>query len=236
MAAHPEWQLTQEQRARGNYLIRQRQHGYSVAHLCGRAEFLDFCLRLNQHVLAPRPETETLVAKALSALPPRARILEWGTGSGALALAIARARPDCRITALDCSRTALNLARRNALALRIRNLHLVHADWRKIWPQGRFDLILANPPYIAPHDEHLQGPGVCREPRHALIAAQKGTEAFRILARRGRQHARQGGRLVMEHGNTQGAVCRRIVQRAGWGRAQTLPDLSAQPRITCARR
>ena len=234
MLAHPEWPLTPAQQARGESLIRRRQDGHSVAHLCGECEFLDFSLRLNPQVLAPRPETELLAEQALCGLPRRARILEWGTGSGVLALALARARPDCRILALDHSRAALRLARSNALRLRLGNIRFVRGDWRGPWPGGTFDLILGNPPYVAPHDPHLQSPGVCREPRHALIATARGTQAIQTLSERARRCAHRRTRLLLEHGAEQGTVCRRIVGRAGWGRSKTLTDLASLPRACLA--
>ena len=234
LMAHPEWELTPVEQARGESLIRRRQEGHSVAHLCGECEFLDFALRLTPQVLAPRPETELLAEQALRGLPRRARILEWGTGSGVLALALARARPDCRVLALDQSRTAIKLAQSNALRLRLKNVLFTQGDWCHPWPGGTFDLILGNPPYVALHDPHLQSPGVRREPRHALVAPARGTQAIRILAVQARRHAHRRTRLLLEHGADQGDVCRKIVERAGWGRSKTLVDLAGLPRACLA--
>lgn len=234
LLAHPEWPLTPTEQARGESLIRRRQDGRSVAHLCGECEFLDFSVRLTSQVLAPRPETELLVEQALHGLPRRARILEWGTGSGVLALAIARARPDCRILALDHSRAAIKLAQSNALRLRLKNVRFMQGDWRHYWPEGTFDLILGNPPYVTLHDPHLQSPGVCQEPRSALVASAQGTQAIRILAAQARRCAHRRTRLLLEHGADQGLSCQRIVQRAGWGRAKTLLDLAGLPRACLA--
>ncbi|MDE0302130.1 MAG: peptide chain release factor N(5)-glutamine methyltransferase [Gammaproteobacteria bacterium] len=234
LLTHPEWPLTPAEQARGESLIRRRQDGHSVAHLCGECEFLDFSVRLTSQVLAPRPETELLVEQALHGLPHRARVLEWGTGSGVLALAIARARPDCQILALDHSRAAVKLAQSNALRLRLKNVRFVRADWRHPWPEGTFDLILGNPPYVALHDSHLQSPGVCQEPRSALVTPARGTQTIRVLAAQARRHAHRRTRLLLEHGANQGDVCRKIVRRAGWGRAKTLLDLAGLPRVCLA--
>ena len=234
LLAHPEWPLTPAERTRGESLILRRQDGHSVAHLCGECEFLDFSVRLTSQVLAPRPETELLVEQALHGLPHQARILEWGTGSGALALALALARPDCRILALDYSRAAVKLAQDNALRLRLKNVRFVRADWHRPWPGGAFDLILGNPPYVALHDPHLLSPGVRREPRSALVAPAQGTQAIRILATQARRHTHRRTRLLLEHGADQGLSCRRIVRRAGWGRAKTLLDLAGLPRACLA--
>lgn len=234
LMAHPEWELTPAEQARGESLIRRRQEGHSVAHLCGGCEFLDFALRLTPRVLAPRPETELLAEQALHGLPRRARILEWGTGSGVLALALARARPDCRVLALDQSRAAIKLAQSNVLRLRLKNILFTQGDWRHPWPGGTFDLILGNPPYVRLHDPHLQSPGVRREPRHALVAPARGTQAIRILAVQARRHAHRRTRLLLEHGADQGEICRKIVERAGWGRANTLVDLPGLPRACLA--
>ena len=231
LLAHPEWLLAPAEQSRGESLIHRRQDGFSVAHLCGECEFLDFALRLTPQVLAPRPETELLAEQALRGLPRRARILEWGTGSGALALALARARPDCRILALDQSRAAIRLAQGNALRLRLKNIRFVRGNWRRPWPGGTFDLILGNPPYVALHDPHLQSPGVCQEPRHALVAPARGTQAIRILATRAHRHAHRRTRMLLEHGADQGSICRKIVARAGWGWSGTLTDLACQPRV-----
>ena len=236
LLAHPEWMLAPSQKARGEALIRRRRNGHSVAHLCGESGFMDLALRLTPRVLAPRPETELLVEAALCGLPKRAQVLEWGAGSGAVALALAQARPDCRILGLDHARTAVRLAQANALRLRIPNVRFAQADWRGAWPDGRYDLILANPPYVALHDPCLQSPGVCREPRHALVAPTSGTQAFRMLAQRARQCAHRRTRLLLEHGADQQATCRRILARGGWGRAQALFDLAGLPRALCATR
>lgn len=236
LLAHPEWPLTPTEQARGQFLIRRRQDGHSVAHLCGECEFLDFSVRLTSQILAPRPETELLAEQALRGLPHQARILEWGTGSGVLALALARTRPDCRILALDHSHAAIRLAQGNALRLRLKNIRFMRADWRRPWPSGTFDLILGNPPYVALHDPHLRSPGVCQEPRSALITAAQGTQAIRILAAQAHRHAYRHTRLLLEHGADQGDICRKVVQRAGWGHAKTLPDLAGLPRACLALR
>ena len=230
LLAHPEQPLSVAEQARGEYLVTRRQQGHSVAHLCGGCEFLDFELRLNARVLAPRPETELLVDAALQGLPRQARILEWGTGSGALALAIARARPDCRVLGLDLSRAAVSQARDNARRLRLRHARFALGDWRRAWPDGVFELILGNPPYVAAQDTQLNTPGVRREPRHALVAAAQGSQALRVLAARAARHAHRRTRLLLEHGAEQGDVCRRIVARAGFGDCRTLFDLAGRPR------
>ncbi len=234
LLARPELPLTPAQQARGESLIRRRREGRSIDHLLGESDFLDFSIRLTLQTLAPRPETELLAERATLDLPPRARVLEWGTGSGALALALARARPDCRVLALDLSRAAVRLARGNASRLRLENVRFARGDWRGPWPDATFDLILGNPPYVAPHDPCLRSPGVRREPRHALVAPASGTQALRVLAERARSRARRRARLLLEHGADQGATCRKIVARAGWGRPKTLTDLAGLPRICLA--
>lgn len=234
LLAHPEYGLSAAQLRHGRHLVRARSAGHSVAHLCGKAYFHDLELRLRTSVLAPRPETETLLHAALRDLPPHARILEWGTGCGALALALALARPDCTVVAYDFRRTAVRLARANALRHRARNLHFAFADWRKRWRDGRYHLIIANPPYVELHDPHLRGPGVRCEPRAALVATEHGTAALRSLANRAWAHRAPGARLLLEHGYDQGTRVRRLVARAGWGRPRTLADGAGHPRACLA--
>ena len=230
LAAHPEYVPQARQRSRGEFLIERFLQGESVAHLCGGCEFIDLRLRINGHVLAPRPETEQLLQAACHALPRRARVLELGTGSGVLALALARARPDCRITALDHSRSAVQLARINAQRLRIHHVRFVHRSWHRAWPTGVFDLILANPPYVALHDPCLQSSGVRREPRHTLVAGLAGLDALRLLAARGRRRAHGHTRLLLEHGADQGVQVERLVGRCGWGPVRILMDAAGRPR------
>ena len=234
LLAHPEAPLDGRAARRGGRLLKRLADGHSVAHLCGSAPFLDFELRLTPRTLAPRADTETLAAAALDGLPRRARALDWGAGAGTLALALARARPDCRVLGLDRMRGSAALAHANALRLRLRNARFARADWRGTWPAGRFDLILANPPYVMPRDPRLQEAGVRREPRGALVATERGLRDLRLIAARARKHLRPHGRLLLEHGAEQADTVRRVVKRAGFGRARTLRDARGLPRACLA--
>ena len=235
LLAHPESPLAAGAAERGRRLLERLADGHSVAHLCGGAPFLDFELRLTPRTLAPRADTETLAAAALDGLPRRARALDWGAGAGTLALALARARPDCRVLGLDRDRGAVAVARANALRLRTGNARFARADWRRAWPAGRFDLIVANPPYVAPRDPHLRAAGVRREPRGALAASERGLRDLRLIAAGARRRLRPGGRLLLEHGAEQADAARRIMARAGFGRAGALRDGRGLPRACLAR-
>ena len=235
LLAHSEAPLEASAAERGRRLLERLADGHSVAHLCGSAPFLDFELRLTPRALAPRADTETLAAAALDGLPRKAQVLDWGAGAGALALALARARPDCRVLGLDQARGAVALARANALRLRLRNARFARADWRGAWPAGKFDLVLANPPYVDPRDPHLRETGVRREPRGALVAAERGLRDLRLIAADARRRLHPRGRLLLEHGAEQAAAVRRLVARMGFGRAGTLRDGRGLPRACLAR-
>lgn len=235
LLAHPEAPLGGRAARRGGRLLARLADGHSVAHLCGSAPFLDFELRLTPRTPAPRADTETLAAAALDGLPRRARALDWGAGAGTLALALARARPDCRIVGLDRVRGSAALARANALRLRLRNARFARADWRGAWPAGKFDLIVANPPYVAPRDPRLREAGVRREPRGALAATERGLRDLRLIAAGAQKCLRPRGRLLLEHGAEQADAARRAVARAGFGRARTLRDARGLPRACLAR-
>ncbi len=218
-------------------LIARRRAKNPVAYLTGMKEFWSMSLHVNEHTLIPRPETETLVEAALEHIPadtPSA-IADLGTGSGAIALAIARERPQCRITATDISPAALAVAQDNATRHQLNNIHFVVSHWFENIHE-RFDLIVSNPPYIPDQDQHLQGDGVVHEPRLALRGGKDGLEAIRTIIRYASGSLQPHGWLLLEHGYDQAAAIRDLFKAAGYTDVNTYRDFAGLERVTGAQR
>ena len=230
--AHPERPVEPAEIARFNALLHKRSQGYAMAHLLGSKEFWSLELEVNRHIFIPRPETECLVAAALNLIESDAakKILDLGTGSGAIALAIASERPDCQLTAVDISPAALAVARNNAKQHGLDNIYFLESDWYgHIRPQ-RFDLILSNPPYIAQHDVHLLA--VRHEPRLALVGGADGMAAIDRILEKTPEYLATGAYLLLEHGYDQGQRVRNGFLQQGFQAVQTLPDLAKLERVT----
>ncbi len=217
-------------------LLAQRREGVPVAYLTGEREFWSLQLAVSDATLIPRPETETLVSWALElALPNAASVLDLGTGSGAIALALASERPHWRVTALDVSQEALQVARGNAVRTRLTSVHFVQSDWYQAVTGQRFNVLLANPPYIDGDDPHLALGDVRFEPRSALVSSDSGLEDLGRLVAGASDHLLDGGWLLLEHGFEQAnAVCA-MLHDAGFSQVSTRRDMSGQQRITGGR-
>ncbi|HST27322.1 MAG TPA: peptide chain release factor N(5)-glutamine methyltransferase, partial [Rudaea sp.] len=214
--------------------VSRRVAGEPVAYIIGHRGFHAIDLSLTPGVLIPRPETELLVELALQRIPQSAKvdIADLGVGSGAVALAIAQARPQARVLATDASAAALDVARGNAQRLGIGNVEFAQGDWCAALGEQRFDLIVSNPPYIAENDTHLAQGDLRFEPRMALASGADGLDAIRAIVRDASAHLREGGALLFEHGFDQGAAVRGLLQRGGFADVFTARDLEGRERVS----
>jgi release factor glutamine methyltransferase len=216
-------------------LFLRRRAGEPVAYLTGEREFHGLSLKVTRDVLIPRPETELLVELALERLPNRAgRCLDLGTGSGAIAVAIAHAAPDAEVVAVDTSSAALAVARENARRHGA-SIRFVEGEWFDRLAGERFDVVVANPPYVAAGDGHL-GEGDLRfEPRSALVAGPDGLDAIRAIVAGAKQHLVPGGWLLFEHGFDQAERCRSLLGIYGYAGVASWPDLAGITRVAGGR-
>jgi release factor glutamine methyltransferase len=234
LLAHDTEPLAEGARVAYEALVARRANGEPVAYLLGRREFWTLTLTVGPGVLVPRPETELLVEAALESLAGRTtpRVLDLGTGSGAIGLAIASARPDAQVDLVDASPDALEIAETNRRRLGIGNARTLPGDWFAGLAQARYDAILSNPPYLADADPHLASAELAHEPPVALVAGPTGLEALATIATGALAHLAPGGLLALEHGATQGEAVRGLLARAGFGAVRTRLDLAGLERAT----
>jgi release factor glutamine methyltransferase len=213
-------------------LYARRQSGEPVAYITGEREFYSLDFAVSPAVLIPRPETELLVALALQALDGHGgRVLDLGTGSGAVAVAIAHHAPDAEVWGVDASEKALEVARANAARHGV-NVRLVRSDWFSRIPAERFDVIVGNPPYVAAGDPHLSEGDVRYEPRDALVSGPDGLDAIRAIAAHAPRHLEGGGHLFLEHGWDQAERCRDLLASCGFHDVTSWEDLAGIPRVS----
>lgn len=237
LRAWPERSLTRHQHACFADAVQQRQSGKPIAYITGHREFWSREFFIDDQVLIPRPETELLVELALNALPEQSgvKILDLGTGSGAIAVTLAAERPDADVTAVDISLGALDTARKNAEKFNLNNIRFNVSDWFDNIESEDFALIISNPPYLAVDDPHLHQGDLRFEPPTALISAGEGLTDLSTIIAHARKHLRNNGWLLVEHGYNQQQAVQGQFRRYGYHDIQTYEDLSAIPRVTVGR-
>lgn len=236
--AWPETKLTTAQTTIFRKLIRRRILGEPVAYLTGEKEFWSLPLKVTPNVLIPRPETELLVELALKMLPekPTCKVADLGTGSGAIALALASERPHWRITATDISPAALLIAKQNASRLGLQQITFLAGDWCDALGDHDYDLIISNPPYVAAGDPHLEHGGLPFEPEQALASGYSGLDDIEKIIRQTGDFLRPGGWLMLEHGYDQETSVQKLLADTGYQAIQCHRDLAGLPRATVAKR
>ncbi len=214
-------------------LLKRRRTGVPIAYITGEREFWSLRLAVSSATLIPRPETETLVAWALE-LPvaDTVSVLDLGTGSGAIALAVASERPHWQVTALDLCAQALQVARDNASSAGLQRVSFLQSNWFEAVTAQRFDLLLANPPYVDSDDPHLARGDVRFEPRSALVSASGGLADLDYLVTAAPKHLFDGGWLLLEHGFEQAEAVRNLLRHSGFCQVSTRRDLAGQERVT----
>lgn len=238
LISHDDQALTPGQQSLFEGLLQRRLKGEPIAYILGQREFYGLDLKLTEDVLIPRPDTETLVEAALLRIPSDrpCSVLDLGTGSGAIAIAIALHRPLASVTAVDRSGTALAVARSNAERLGTGNLRLLQSNWFSALGGQIFDVIVSNPPYIAAADPHLRQGDLRFEPPDALASGADGLDDIRIIVAQAPTHLGQGGWLLLEHGYDQAEQVAGLLKQAGLREIGHAADLAGIQRVTLGKK
>lgn len=235
--AHPEHVLTEEQTAQCQELLQRRSAGEPLAYLVGHKEFWSLDLCVSSATLIPRPETELLVETVLNLLPKQQslQVADLGTGSGAIALALAKERPKWQLYATDLSVDALSIAQLNAKRLGLSNIVFAQGNWCNALPTGsRFNAIMSNPPYLGVLDPHLHQGDIRFEPYSALVSGQSGLEAFHSIISQAPEYLDKEGYLLLEHGYNQQESLMRLLKERGFAVVQGYKDLAGLERMIVA--
>ena len=234
LITHADDKINSETHQQFEALIQRRISGEPIAHILGEREFYGLAFKVTPDTLIPRPDTETLVEAALAKISPSetTRILDLGTGSGAIALAIAKHRPNANVIAVDASQAALSVAQENAKALNIHNVQFLLSDWFSTLTNQHFDVIVSNPPYIEQDDGHLKQGDLRFEPISALASGEDGLDDIRQIILDAFAHLKPKGWLMFEHGYNQAKSVSVLLASAHFSSIETLKDLGSNDRVT----
>jgi release factor glutamine methyltransferase len=232
--AHPEQPLDEMQSAQFENLVRRRFSGEPIAYITGVREFWSMPLRINRHVLIPRPDTELLVEKALIRTPADedTRILDLGTGCGAVALALARERPRAEVIGVDNSPEAVRVAKLNAKVLRIDNVTFLESNWFDAVRGQKFHTVVSNPPYVINRDDYLMAGDLRFEPQDALAGGDDGLECIRAIIDRAHNYIVRQGWMLLEHGADQQRAVQRLLEAQRYYDICCYQDLAGHDRVT----
>lgn len=235
--AHPDQSLIPIQMHTFQLLVKRRTSGEPIAYILGECEFYSIKFKVTPSVLIPRPETELLVDLALEkiSLDMPCKILDLGTGSGAIAITIAKHRALSNVTAADNSVDAIAIAKINAEYLSANNVHVIKSDWFGELTRKRFDLIISNPPYIALDDPHLNQEDLRFEPELALVAGQDGMDCIQTIISSATSYLNVGGWLLLEHGYNQAKISKQLLKEAGFSNIFSHSDLAGISRVSGGR-
>ena len=237
LRSHPEDPVDEKKANRYLGLIERRATGEPVAYLIGHKDFWSLRLMVTPAVLVPRPETELLIERALALRSEEfGRVIDLGTGSGAIALALASERPGWQVTATDTSEEALAVARLNAAALNLNRVQFLHGAWLEPIKNQTFDLIISNPPYIDAADPAMNDPALLHEPRSALTPGEDGMDSLRAIIAAAPEYLERDGWILLEHGADQAAAVTRELVARGLRHVRSHRDLAGHERMTEAQR
>ena len=231
--AYPERKISFRQKQKFEKLLTRRLLGEPIAYILDYQEFWSLKLKVSENVLIPRPETELLVECILKTFPAdkKIKVLDLGTGSGAIPIALSTERPKWEIVALDNSEVALKIAKWNAKNLNCKNINFLCSDWFS-HVKGKFDVISANPPYIEENEKWLNDKKLAFEPKSALFAGLDGLKDLRIIIENAKNFLVKGGMLFLEHGFNQAQSVTSLMQEAGYDNVTTICDLANHPRVS----
>jgi release factor glutamine methyltransferase len=233
LLAFSERELTEDEKKQFEKLIAERKKKIPIAYLTGHREFWSLDFIVTSDTLIPRPETELLVELILQKMQgDNKTVADLGTGSGAIALAIAHERPSWKIYATDASEKALHIAKLNADRFNLKNVIFSQGSWCRALPAIKLDVIVSNPPYIAVDDPHLEN--LSHEPKTALIADDNGLRDFRVIIAEAKYYLQAGGLLLLEHGFNQADQVRKLLREAGYLQVETYQDLAGLERVSAA--
>jgi len=234
LLTHSDQALTVQQFEKFSSLVQQRIEGLPVAYLIGERAFFDLTFKVTEAVLIPRPETELLVEWALGLIPSQkfCKVLDLGTGSGAIGISIAKHRPQAQVIAVDLSPAAIDICQSNAEILEVANLNTIRGNWFDELSGEKFDLIVSNPPYVAEDDPHLQQGDLRFEPEMALSAGKHGMACITHIINAAPDYLSQEGWLLLEHGYDQAEVCRQLLRDKDFSNICSYPDLAGIMRVS----